>query len=194
MIQRRLALSAGPGDGEDSVDPPSSHGYSNEKGAMMRICGCRAAAFKNARLYPNTAEGWKNHKKSRPHQNWLLSRSNATAIAIPPGHDDDHAVVVEDDAGRGNRFSDHPFASQEDCRFLATIAARYCLTFDVADRFSRLILLLIIVAVIVILLLLLPLLPIFLPLPELLCFHSEVYPPSPLSHPPPRPAHCLQGD
>jgi hypothetical protein len=127
------------GHDEESVNPPLSHGYVREmdkkKGemVMMRVCGCRAAAFKNARLYPNTAEGWMNHKKSKPHQTWLAS--NQRTEAIQSVHTD--VAAADDAADDSSKFSDHPFASQENCRFLASVAARYCLTFDVAARFSQ---------------------------------------------------------
>jgi hypothetical protein len=128
------------GQDEESVNPPLSHGYvlemdkKKKEMVMMRVCGCRAVAFKNARLYPNTAEGWKNHKKSKPHQNWLAS--NRRTEAIQPAHSD--AAAASDGAAvASSKFSDHPFASQENCRFLATIAENYCLSFDVAARFSQ---------------------------------------------------------
>ena len=69
---------------------------------------------------------------------WLLS--NQRIVAIPSGHDDaaaDADPAFDDHNRRGNQFSDHPFASKEGCNFLASVAVRHCLTFDVADRFNQ---------------------------------------------------------
>jgi hypothetical protein len=123
---------------EDSVDPPLSHGYVREvdkkkggESVMMRVCGCRAAAFKNARLYPNTAEGWKNHKKGKPHLGWLSSKQK---------HQGEVAEASEDVEGvtQGkNHFSDHPYAEADGNAWLSAAASRYSLSFEVANRFAQ---------------------------------------------------------
>ena len=124
---------------EDSVDPPLSHGYVQERdkkksgeSVMMRVCGCRAAAFKNARLYPNTAEGWRNHKKGKPHQSWLSSKQK---------HQVEVAVASEDAEGAArqgkNLFSDHPFAQADGNKWLTATASRCCLSYEVANRFAQ---------------------------------------------------------
>jgi hypothetical protein len=123
---------------EDSLEPPLSHGYVQEmdkkKGelVMMRVCGCRAAAFKNARLYPNTAEGWKNHKKGKPHVAWLASKQkHPVEVAAATGD-------VEGVARQGKtHFSDHPWAQANGNSWLSAAASRCSLSFEVADRFSQ---------------------------------------------------------
>lgn len=134
QIVAAVVPAGGTGGDDDSVDPPLSHGYmqsankKGEKGDMMRVCGCRAEAFKNARLYPNTALGWKSHQKGAPHRNWLLSKQNKPSELAADGQQPDAAAA-------GKLFSDHPFAQQPNASFLASVASTLCLHFDVAARF-----------------------------------------------------------
>jgi hypothetical protein len=133
------AVVAGVGfEDEDTVDPPLSHGYVQEtdkkkagESVTMRVCGCRAAGFKNARLYPNTAEGWKNHKKGKPHLAWLSSKQNQLEVAVA-------SEDVEGVARQGkNHFSDHPWAQADGNSWLSAAASRCSLSFEVANRFAQ---------------------------------------------------------
>ena len=133
-----VAAVAAPSGGQDeeSADPPLSHGYvleTNKKTGdkiMMRVCGCRAAGVKNARLYPNTAEGWKGHKKSRPHLNWLSLNQR-----IPGNPTPDVAMADPNGDEQSKSFYDHPYAQQ--CGdFLCGVADELCLSFEVAARFQ----------------------------------------------------------
>jgi hypothetical protein len=133
------AVVAGVGfEDEDTVDPPLSHGYVQEtdkkkagESVTMRVCGCRAAGFKNARLYPNTAEGWKNHKKGKPHLAWMSSKQNQVEVAAA-------SEDVEGVARQGkNHFSDHPWAQADGNAWLSAAASRCSLSFEVANRFAQ---------------------------------------------------------
>ena len=117
--------------GDDDCDePPTEHGFLQQPGkngapeVCLRICWCKAAGTKNARHYPNTAAGWKNHKKSAPHAKWRQ--------AMQPG-----AAAEAADAGQQQRqtFYDHPYAKL--CGdFLCGVADELCLSFEVAARFQ----------------------------------------------------------
>jgi hypothetical protein len=119
---------------DDGDDPPISHGYVQQKGkdgasVCMRICWCKAAAFKNARLYANTAAGWKAHKKSAPHVKWRASQRQPAAARVAA---DQSVDGVEEE--RRQLFADHPYA--ENCgEFLNTLADELSLSFEVAERF-----------------------------------------------------------
>lgn len=118
---------------DSSAAPPECHAIIiTAEGVESKVCWCRAAATPNARLYKNSAAGWKTHKNTVAHKAWK---------ANVQGHRVAQAGNV--DAPRPQPqtyplFSEHPFAQKADCAQIVAIAVALNMRVQVAQRFAEL--------------------------------------------------------
>lgn len=122
------------GDYDDRcAAPPECHAVIVVEGVESKLCWCRAAATPNARLYKNTAAGWKTHKNTVAHKTWK---------AKVQGQPVEQAGNADADASPQPQtyplFSEHPFAQKTDCAKIVAIAVALNMRVQVAKRFAEL--------------------------------------------------------
>ncbi len=112
---------------DSSTAPPECHAVIEVDGVESKVCWCRAAAIPNARLYKNTAAGWKTHKNTVAHITWKANVQGQPVAGAPPPQPQTYPL-----------FSGHPFAQKADCARIVAIAVALNMRVQVAQRFAEL--------------------------------------------------------